>query len=66
MARKTRIQEAEALLTQFFAETKAGIMQDVMKTRQPTRRTHLLAQLDAFDKVEGRYYSWLTSLGGDK
>jgi hypothetical protein len=66
MARKTMVQEAEQLLTRFFAETKAGIMADVMKTRQPTRRNHLLAELDAFDKVEGRYYHWLTSLGGDK
>lgn len=66
MARKTIVQEAEKLLTGFFADTKAGIMADVMKTRQPTRRAHLLAQLDAFDKVEARYYHWLTSLGGDK
>jgi hypothetical protein len=66
MARKTLVQEAEKLLTGFFVETKAGIVQDITKTRQPTRRAHLLAELDAFDKVEGRYYHWLTSLGGDK
>ncbi len=66
MARKTTIEEVEIHLTRFFSETKKHLMQEAMKTRQPPRRAELMSQLDAFDKVEGRYYHWLTSLGGDK
>ena len=48
-------------MRQFFDEAKGGIMADVMKTRQKQRRAALLAQLDAFDKVEARFYHWHTS-----
>ena len=61
MPRTSTQKQAERLITKFFEEAKAGSMSDVMKTRQPPRRQALLAQLDAFDKVEGRYYAWLTS-----
>lgn len=61
MARATAIQQAEKHIARFFLETKAGIMHDITRTRQPSRRKALLAQLDTFDKVEGRFYHWLTS-----
>jgi hypothetical protein len=66
MARKTAAEEVEKLTKQFFAETKEGLWLDIRQTRQMSRRKALLAEVDALDKVEGRFYHWLTSLGGDK
>ena len=43
------------------AELVDGILADVMATRQVSRRKVLLAQLDVFDTVKGRFYHWLTS-----
>ena len=61
MPRASPIRQAEKHIERFFRETKDSIMVDVMATRQPPRRQALLAQLDTFDKVEGRFYHWLTS-----
>ena len=61
MARRTALAEATGLIERFFVETKDGLMTDIRATRQPPRRAELLSQLDTFDKVEGRYYHWLTS-----
>ena len=60
MPRKTARAELERQMEQFFDETKAGYMKDVMATRQPARRRALLAEADALDKVKGRFYNWLT------
>lgn len=48
-------------MQRFFEETKAGLLKDITATRQKPRRAALLAQLDTFDKVEGRFYHWMTS-----
>lgn len=61
MPRASPAKQAEKMIAVFFDETQAGLMKDVMSTRQPTRRAELLAQLDTFDKVKGRFYHWLTS-----
>lgn len=61
MPRATPLKQAEKHIKQFFDEVKGGILQDITKTRQMPRRKALLAQLDTFDKVEGRFYHWLTS-----
>ncbi len=59
MPRKTARAEVEQQLTQFFDETKASYVADILKTRQPGRRAALLAEVDALDKVKGRFYYWL-------
>ena len=63
MPRRTAIAEAGDLINQFFEETKAGYLKDIMATQVMSRRKELLRQLDMFDKVQGRAYAWLTSRG---
>ena len=61
MPRANALKQAEKLINQFFVEVKSGILADITKTRQKPSRAALLAQLDTFDKVEGRFYHWATS-----
>jgi hypothetical protein len=58
MARPTALEEGRKLLNQFFDETKAGYMSQIMATRQKQRRAHLLNEMAVFDKVEGKAYDW--------
>ena len=46
----------------FFEEARNGLLQDVTKTRQPTRREELLKEIDALDRVNGRFYNWVNGL----
>ena len=66
MARKTALEEVQKHCADFFSETRAQLQRDITGTKQWPRRKAMLAELDALDKVEGRFYHWLTSLGGDK
>jgi len=61
MPRLSTLKQAERHMQRFFEETKAGLLKDITATRQKPRRAALLAQLDTFDKVEGRFYHWMTS-----
>lgn len=58
MPRKSMKDESAAYIQQFFTEAKAGLLNDITKTKQMPRRRALLAELDALDKVNARFYHW--------
>jgi len=62
MARKSAKDESEQLFNKFLEDTTAGLMKDITKTRQMTRRREFLNQLDALDLIKAKFYDWLHGL----
>lgn len=65
MPRRSTKEEATRFMAQFFEEAKENITRDVVSTRQPKRRSELLKELDALDRVDSRFYNWVNGLDTD-
>ncbi len=62
MPRRTAKQETERMFNQFLQEAKDGLNRDISSTRQFKRRKGLLREIDALDRVEARFYSWVNGV----
>ena len=62
MPRKTTKEEAAGYIETFFAEAKQALTDEVLRTRQPKRRNELLKEIDALDRVNGRFYNWINGV----
>ena len=62
MPRRSTKEEATKFMGGFFQEAKDGLTADILKTRQPNRREELLKEIDALDRVHGRFYNWINGL----
>ncbi len=65
MPRKTTKEEAAQYIQSFFDEAKESLTSDILKTRQLKRREELLKEIDALDRVHGRFYTWINGLGAE-
>ena len=62
MPRRSTKEEATKFMAGFFAEAKDALTADILKTRQPTRRSELLNEIDALDRVHARFYNWINGV----
>jgi hypothetical protein len=62
MPRKTAKEEVEAQFDKFFTETRTQLMYEITATRQPTRRSELLKEIDVLERVHGRFYNWVNGV----
>lgn len=62
MPRRSTKEEAAAHMQRFFAETRARLSSEILKTMQPKRRTEMFNQSVALDKLERQFYNWNNGL----
>ena len=62
MPRKSTKEEAAQFMEGFFEEAKQNLTADILKTRQPIRRSELLNEIDALDRVNARFYNWINGV----
>lgn len=62
MPRRSTREEATKFMQTFFDEAKANLLKDVTSTMQTKRRTALLNEIDALDRVHARFYNWVNGL----
>jgi len=62
MPRRSTKEESAKFMSGFFEEAKASLTADILKTRQPMRRTELLNEIDALDRVNARFYNWINGV----
>jgi len=65
MPRRSTREEATKFMQGFFDEAKETLTADILRTRQPNRRTELLNEIDALDRVHGRFYNWINGVTTD-
>ena len=65
MPRRSTREEATKFMQGFFEEAKDALTKDILKTRQPLRRTELLSEIDALDRVNARFYNWINGVNDD-
>ena len=62
MPRRSTKEEAAKFMEGFFTEAKDTLTTDILRTRQPERRTALLNEIDALDRVHARFYNWINGV----
>lgn len=62
MPRKSTKDESAQFIQSFFDEAKVQLTEDILKTRQPSRRGQLLKEIDALDRVHARFYNWINGI----
>ena len=62
MPRRSTKEEATKFMQSFFDEAHEVLTNEIVKTRQPPRRNELLKEIDALDRVHGRFYNWINGV----